>query len=161
MSNWDPAAGGASNPYDSPTGPSNFADSGAGKEITYQTIEIMRQTRPWAMVVGIASVILGCLSIALALFFVALIDEANQAEIVSGVVVYVVGGIVQLIVGVFSIRFSSKAGAFVASGSIPHLDDALQAQRSIWRLTGTIAAIMLGLLMLGLMAGVLGTMRSI
>lgn len=162
MSNWDPTAG--DNPYDSPS--SSFADKQSEGQITPRTVETMRQTRTWAMFVGVIGVIFGLLSLAVCLMGMMMISNVppgtpEQAQMALGTAVQFVSGLVQLIVGSCALRFSGRTADFVASRSVAQLDLALQAQLTFWRVLGIIAAIMVGLIVLAFVLGVLAAAAQV
>ena len=147
------------NPYQSPA---TQAASASGADytaaVTPRAIELLRGTRPWVRFLSIIGFITAGLMIVggiLASFFGL---SQGQFEMVGAGAVYVVIAVLYLFGAIFLGRFASSITDLERLPSARGLEEALAAQKTFWRYTGMLVAVVFAiyavLLGLGLVIGI-------
>ena len=128
-------------------------------EVSTRTIELLNQTRPWVSLIGVVFWLITALYVIFALFAFVGVALAGQAA-GAALVVAVVYGIVGLIYGYLAkslTGYASRINRLNGSERVEDLEDAMEAQKNFWRLSGILllVSIVLALVVIGLMfAGV-------
>jgi hypothetical protein len=154
------------NPYQpyappaAPAGPPQMGyASGASSGVSDLVLEMLRQTRPWVIFLGILSFI-GC---ALVLFvgvgtaivgLVAASATRSPATALLGLV-YIPLGLVYLYPGLKLVKYGSAIGRLMETRAMADLEDAMLQQKSMWKFSG-IAAIVVIVLYIFLFVVVIG-----
>ncbi|MEM6329211.1 MAG: hypothetical protein AAF790_03065 [Planctomycetota bacterium] len=130
-----------------------------------RTIEMLRATRPWVSVIAFC---MAFFTVLLALFSLALVvapqfaPTDGDAPALVLAAAYLVLTLLYVFPTVFLFRYAGRIKAFVGSGSIHDLDDALQAQKSFWKFIGICVLLYIGLMAVGLlMALVFGALAAL
>jgi hypothetical protein len=128
--------------------------------------DILRRTAPWVRLMSVvlfiscALMMVGGLIFAIALAVGLGGDTSRPAGAAPAMavgVVYAVMGLINLFPAVFLTRFANRAKAYVASRTVPHLEEALDAQRSYWKFMGIFMIVaFVGVLCIGVVAGIAG-----
>ena len=128
---------------------------------------MLRQTRPWVLLFAILGFI-GCGLMVLAGVLMALIGSAGAMDSgrYTGFVlapIYALGALLYFFMSLYLYRYGSRCGRFVADPRTIHLDAALEAQKSYWKLLGFLTVIMLVgyalILLVAFALGLAGGMR--
>ena len=133
------------NPFASPVdgdGVWPYAPSDRASAITPGMREALAQTRPWVTFLGIAGFVLSGLS---AFGFVVLLVVATVTGAVEPLFPMFPAAfyaLIFLLPASFLFRYGRKLGDFLRNGQSRDLEDALYAQKSLWKLFGCIAALM-------------------
>ena len=126
----------ALNPYAPPSEGQAQLRSGSG-EVSPQTIEALRSTRPWAMVQAVIGLSTGVLSVLVGLLVLATAEGLEGAgPIGAGYIVFgvMVGG-----VGWSALRYGRAILQLLHGGGVAELELALDRQARFWRLIGLLA----------------------
>lgn len=136
----------------------------ATAEVTPRTIEMLNQTRPWVQLIGVLLWI-GTVLLAIGAivgFFVGLAGggaiPAMLMSAVYGIFVLVYGSLARSLT-----RYAKSINALNSSERVRDLEDAMESQKTFWRLAGIITLVTI-LIYLGLLVllfagfGVLGNM---
>ncbi len=143
----DPPQAEPENPYRSPSpfaGDVSYADAA---QVSGETIQALRQTRPWVLFLAILGIVvaalISCGSVGLIFFVVGADDMAEQFPFEPIVMVLVYGflAVMYWVPSILLLRYSSRIGDFLRVPNHDHLNKALFAQRSFWRVIGIIALV--------------------
>lgn len=133
----------SSNPFESPTATGEAVYTG-GVDPSTRTVEMLRQTRPWVLFLGILGVI-GLALMALGAFFMIIGSLAGQGQ--ADVPFRFMAVMYGLMVAIYAypviclMRYASRIKTFVVTGATRDLDDALDAQRRFWKFLGIMVII--------------------
>jgi len=155
-----------SNPYSPPAdlagrGPSAHVPNGPGNP-TQNTVDLLSRTRPWTMFLSILGFIGGGL-MALATLFMGIGAAAGssgfmgegEAPLVGALAAfYAVATGMYLFVSVLLFKYGRAIGFLVQFNRNEELEEALGAQRKIWKAMGIIAIVTMGLVVVGMFVGV-------
>jgi hypothetical protein len=140
------------NPYASPASSPEIDVAGPAAEMQAITPGIhraMSQTRPWVLFLSVLAfiaagmMVLGC--VAMACLAVAL----QETPILFMSVFYLFYGGFGLGFGYYLFSYAQTIGVFTRSGHAAHLETALVAQKSFWKLVGIFAIVLLSFSLLG------------
>lgn len=126
-----------------------------GVVLTPKAYEMLRQTRPWVLFVGIVLIVIGALALVGSAVGVA-IGFTRQPEMVGVSIAYVVVGLLYLFPGIYLRRYAAGIRDLMKLGGSEHLEAALEAQKAFWRLIGILTALILGLYVVILLFAVAG-----
>lgn len=151
------------NPYQPPTASyDDRAQTGDG-EVPPEIVEAMRQTRPWVLFLGV----LGFLSVGLMALLGLGVMVANPKGMPGGGalgLVYILLGVLYVVPALYLWRYGGRIGTLVQFPSMDALRDALVQQKSFWRFSGIMVAVLMGiyfLVILGAMAyGVMNVLHK-
>jgi hypothetical protein len=153
------------NPYRSPIDGGNVPVGGSesGHVVTPTVLSTLRQTQPWVRflsVVGfVASALMVFGGVGLFIFAASMHQGANPGLFVVSLV-YIPIGLLYFIPSLFLFRYASRINALWTNGTVRHLEDALQAQKSFWKFVGILVLIVIALYFMGIvLAFVLGAVR--
>jgi hypothetical protein len=136
------------NPYSSPQ-PSGWSSGEvAGGPVSARTISELRQTRPWVLFLSILGFILaglmtlGAIAITIMVFFA----PARVAGLAAGQSAMMwIGAFLYFVFPYYLFRYSSRIGLLLYSPEVRYLEQALEAQKSFWRLAGIVTIVMMAL----------------
>jgi hypothetical protein len=117
-----------------------YLGGGVAISVSPRTMELLRQTRPWVLFLGIIGfVITGFILIAgIAIVSMSAMGSpgrgAAEPMLIGGM--YILVGIAYFCLSLYLCRFASRIGKLQTSGSVDDLESALMAQKSFWRLSG-------------------------
>jgi hypothetical protein len=135
-----------------------------GGMVSEQSIEMLRQTRPWVMLIGVlcfigsAFMLLGGLAV-IAMGALASAGAKSAAPMALGLVYIPLSGL-YIYPGLKLTKYGSVIGRLLQSRASADLDAALEQQKSFWKFAGisTIVMIILYILFfIGMMAVGVGT----
>jgi hypothetical protein len=125
--------------------------SKAGSGITDTMLTHLRATRPWTLLVavvliifavfmllGTAGIILGGLAVSMGAKGV---GESLAIFLVLGIV-YGVGAVTYMLMGIYLAKYSSAISTVVMTGHAQDMTQALEQQRKFWKLAGIITLVM-------------------
>ena len=155
-----------SNPYSPPgdlagRGPSAHVPSGPGNP-TQSTVDLLSRTRPWTMFLSILGFIGGGL-MALATLFMGIGAAAGDDELFGGgdapvvlalAAFYAVATGMYLLVSVLLFKYGRAIGFLVQFNRNQELEEALDAQRRLWKAMGVIAIVFMALMVVAMFAGI-------
>ena len=158
-------------PYAPPgaaSGPAQMASAGATSAgLSELAIEMLRQTRPWVLFLGILSFI-GAGLVVIAGIGVAVMGlvagaASNPYAALVGLV-YIPFGLLYIYPGLKLVKYGSAIGRLMQTRACADLEDAMTQQKSLWKFSG-IAAIVVLLLyvvvfIVAIAVGVSGAMKS-
>ncbi|HTQ43654.1 MAG TPA: DUF5362 family protein [Polyangiaceae bacterium] len=158
------------NPYAPPTTPyappPAMAPPAPGGMVPEQSVEMLRQTRPWVMLMGVlcfigsAFMLLGGLAvIAMGALAAATAGGKSAAPMALGIV-YIPLSALYIYPGLKLTKFGGAIGRLVQSRAAPDLDAALEQQKSFWKFAGITTVVMIVLyifVIIGAMAVGVGT----
>lgn len=114
--------------------------------------EIMRRTRPWVVFVGVLSLVgAGFLVCSLLFLLVVSVSAREALPTLIAVPAYGFGVILNLLLGIYLLRYASRIARYVAEPGEALLADALEAQRVYWKFIGILAIVAI---CLGVLAGI-------
>jgi predicted Zn finger-like uncharacterized protein len=152
-----PAESSEVNPYSpgnvAPQSP--FAGSGApAAQMTPRAIEALAATRPWVLFISILGMIGAGIYILGGLVQIA-IGLNGHAEAIGLGFGMAVGSFLMFLPGWYLLQYARSLGRFVGAYDSGSLEDAMVAQRSYWRLIGIMVLVCLGLAAIGCLLGLL------
>jgi hypothetical protein len=140
------------NPYAPPTSP--YAQSPAmapaanpGGAVSEQSVEMLRQTRPWVMLMGVlcfigsAFMLLGGFAM-LAMGAFASATTKSAAPMALGVVYIPLAGL-YIYPGLKLTKYAGAIGRLLQTRASPDLDAALEQQKSFWKFAGITTIVMI------------------
>ena len=116
--------------------------------LTPRAYEMLRQTRPWVSFIGWVLFLLGVLAIAGAVIASVVVATQQQAVMALPFIIYVVVGLLYLFPGIYLRRYAARIRDVMNLRASEHLEAALEAQKSFWRLVGVLFALVIGLYVL-------------
>jgi hypothetical protein len=153
-----------SNPYSPPAdlagrGPSAHVPKGPGNP-TQNTVDLLSRTRPWAMFLSILGFIGGGL-MALATLFMGIGAAADSSSFMGGeaplvgalAAFYAIATGMYLLVSVLLFKYGRAIGFLVQFNRNQELEEALDAQRRLWKAMGVIAIVMMALMVVAMIGG--------
>jgi hypothetical protein len=139
------------NPYAPPTTPyappPAMAPPAPGGMVSEQSIEMLRQTRPWVMLMGVlcfigsAFMLLGGLGM-LAMGAIATATAKSAAPMAVGVIYIPLSGL-YIYPGLKLTKYAGAIGRLLQSRAVPDLDAALEQQKSFWKFAGITTVVMI------------------
>ncbi len=139
--------------------------------VTQQTVEFLRQTKPWVRLVSILMFIgAGFLVLAgVAAMFLgtagSMMGGGRRASVGVGAIgmvlglVYLALAALYIFPAIFLSRYASRIGDLTRSGRSVDLEAALAAQRSFWRFMGIAILIGIGVYLIAIVVAVAGAIR--
>lgn len=121
---------------------SNVGDSGSVTgQITSQSLEMLRGTKPWILLIGIVAILLSALA------FFAVVGGVMQRSgglglgglprVYQGIfILTLVFGGLSLFLGILMIRYSISIGRFLRSNNLDDMEKSIKIGRSFWRTAG-------------------------
>ncbi len=148
-------------PTDEPTTETSSATAPvhAAAGLTPEILDTLTNTRPWIGFMGLI-ILLGSLStsaVAGFLLYVA-ISAMSMPQIVTGLAL-LIGPLLYLVSAKYLLTYSRNLGKFLQDGSSESLKKAYTAQRSFWKLTGIVTAIVVSFYFF-LLAAIIGLSMS-
>ncbi|HVX13178.1 MAG TPA: hypothetical protein VHC22_18480 [Pirellulales bacterium] len=145
------------NPYQSPAAPNAIVPSAANAGDTSDPIiELLAQTRPWVLFLGIVGLLVCGLIIALSLFrsvFSALgAGPGKGGQFFGGFLFEVLFWGSGCVASSYLVRFSQRIRDFRYSHNVADLEAALAAQKLYWRVSGILTALLLCFFLLAVFA---------
>jgi hypothetical protein len=119
------------NPYQAPTsaydtGYTNYGSPGG--VVSERTVAALRKTRPWVMFIGVVTMVLAGFSMLAAL--------VSMFESVGAGIGMVFGTALYLLPAVALIRYGSAINKVLHGGGTAELEQAMEAQASVWQILG-------------------------
>ena len=149
-----------SNPYQAPqttAGPTE-GHSLVGVSVTTTMIDHLRLTKPWVRflsVLGFVSIgLIGLVAIVVVLGILISGSFSEVALLVLPGVLYVGALVVYLLATLHLHRYANSLKQLLTEGTTKAMEDALGHQKSFWKLTGILAIVTLGLMVIGMVATV-------
>jgi hypothetical protein len=139
----------SSNPYLAPGAQDDgvhFVEVSETDRISARTVEALAGTQTWVRLIGWLATLFGCF-IGLTSIAQVLRIEGDDWEIVVRILWTGLLGVFYATAGVLLLRYAGRIGDFVISRRVDHLDDALEAQRTLWRFLGASIALLFILLL--------------
>jgi len=154
-----------SNPYSPPAdlaarGPSAQSPPSPGSP-TPNAVEHLRRTRPWTMFLSILGFVGGGV-MALATLFMGIGAAAGDDELFGGgdapivlalAAFYAVATGLYIFVSVLLFKYGRAIGFLVQFNRNQELEEALDAQRKLWKAMGVIAIVMMALMVVAMFGG--------
>ena len=124
--------------------------------LTPRATEMLRQTRPWVLFIGIVLLVIGALAVVGAAVGAAVVATQQGPTDAIFFVAYLVVGLIYAFPGLYLWRYAARIRGVVNLRSSEHLEAALEAQKSFWRLVGILFALVIGLYFLLILFAVVG-----
>jgi hypothetical protein len=126
-----------------------------------RALEMLRQTRPWARLVAVLLFIAGGLCVLVGCFGGLALLAAPHADRWVGwlMLLYLPLALLYVVPAVLLNRYASHIGATLLGRRELDLEQALAAQRSFWKFVGITILTVVGLSLVALMLGALGSFR--
>lgn len=135
--NLDPA----DNPFRSPAGAASTAGgSDGGQAVTSLTVELLRQTRPWARTISVLMFLWSMLILLVGAGGAVYFAIGGRPMDVFPMLIYAVMGLLYLAPALYLFRYASRIFQLEQFGDMARLEDALEAQKSFWRFMGILTA---------------------
>lgn len=152
-----------SNPYSPPadlgaSGPSAQLPPGPGSP-SPNAVDQLRRTRPWTMFLSILGFIGGGLMAFASLFMMIgaasgeMVNEDEAPALFAAAALYTILTGMYLIVSILLFKYGRAIGFLVQFNRNEELDEALGAQRKIWKAMGIIAIVTMGLVAVAMFVG--------
>jgi hypothetical protein len=122
-----------------PQGVLPYQGGGVAISVSSRTMELLRQTRPWVLFIGIIGfIVAGLIALATGMFiyFTAGSMPSGRIEPLLIMGIYVLMGVACFLPSLYLCRFAMSIHRLQVSGSVDELERALAVQKSFWRLTG-------------------------
>jgi hypothetical protein len=141
------------NPYSPPGAPGLYPDADANyaavpqASVSEGTVDLLRQTRPWVMLLGILGFIASGLLILVGVFlagWAVLAPGAKPAQAAIGLV-YVPVAFAYIYPAIKLWSYGTAISRLMASRASTDLEDALGQQKAFWKFSGIAAVVVLGL----------------
>ncbi len=150
-----------SNRYAPPAAAVDHAGMG-GSAISAEMIDALRGTKGWVLLIGILLFIAGAFTVIAALGIgfsgwmgARALPNGPPAGIFLGMgVVYLIMAFIDILLGLYLVRYSSAIGRLLQNGDAGEMEAALHAQRKFWKLAGVLALIMIVVFILGIVAAI-------
>jgi hypothetical protein len=130
--------------------------------VSQDMIAVMRGTKPWVLLIGVMLFVFAVLMI---IGTLALLAEGSFAIVATGMkgssmiliitVIYGISALVYLFLGTYLVKYNAAIGRLVKSGQPGDMEDALNAQRKFWRLSGIITLMVIILVVIGILAAIM------
>ena len=157
MSQWDPSPG--ANPYGSP---GSFSEHNQHAEITPQSVEFIRQSRPWAILVGVVAILMSLL-MALGAVGAGVTEPVGPLENkqlrMMLIVIYGAMSVAGMVGGIVALRYGSRAARLSRDATTANMEQVLRSMRNIWRVVGVAAAILIILFIFQIVNGLMAAMK--
>ena len=124
--------------------------------LTPRAYEMLRQTRPWVAFIGWVLFIIGVLAIAGSVIAGAVVATQQRGAFALPFIAYFVAGLLYLFPGIYLKRYAARIRDVMNLRASEHLEAALEAQKSFWRLVGILFALVVGLYVLIILFAVVG-----
>jgi hypothetical protein len=132
-----------SNPYESPAPTGSIGSVSVGASgVSDETIQLLKQTRPWVRLLGILGFI-GCVLMILAGIglCVTMSQQRGAAFGIGMMITYGVMGLLYIFPSIYLLRYAKHIRALEQNRTVPSLNEALTAQKSFWKFVGMMFAI--------------------
>jgi len=131
------------------------ASSGTGG-VTNPMLNALSGTKPWVLLIGILSII-GSVFIFIAA--ARMLAMGSQPGVPGGIligmaVLYLAMGVVNIVLGIFLVKYSSAIGRLRITREAGDLETALLTQKSFWKLAGIIVLLFLIIMVVGMIIGI-------
>jgi hypothetical protein len=145
------------NPYAPPmspyAAPPAMAPPAPSSVVSEQSIEMLRQTRPWVILIGVLC-FLGCGLMVLeglgAVAMGAMASAAAKSAIPMLIgLVYVPMGLLYIYPGIKLIKYAGAIGRLLQTRASADMDAALEQQKSFWKFSGIAAIVVIVLTIVG------------
>ena len=123
--------------------------------LTPRALELLRQTRPWVQFIGLVLLVVSALVIAGAAVGGVLMVVQREPAHALQFVLYLVVALVYLFPGIYLRRYAVRLRDALNLRDSGHLEAALEAQKSFWRLVGVLTAIVVGIYALAIVFAVI------
>jgi hypothetical protein len=163
------------NPYSPPAAPGPYAvapvpaapiPQGAPAAVTELTVDLLRQTRPWVLFMAVLAFV-GCgLIMVMGVIMVAVGFVSSGSDPIPKFVglIYLPFALLYIYPGIKLWKYGSAIGRLVTSRTPAELEAALAEQKSFWKYTGVVAAVVLVLYAVGIgvaiLIGVVAAMKG-
>jgi hypothetical protein len=140
-----PFSDAAGNPYRSPapaTASSEIPTVGA-MAVTERSVELLRATRPWVRFLSVVGFIGAGLMVLGGLFAAVFGLSQGQFEMVGAAAFYMVIGLLYFFGALYLGRYASAISTLETVRSTLTLEEALAAQKTLWRYFGILMAVVL------------------
>lgn len=131
------------NPYQAPTSAydGSYTNQGSSGGVSDRTVAALRKTRPWVVFIAVVSFVITGFSVLAAL-------GAMMESVAVGIGTMMVSAL-YLLPGVALIRYGNAINKLLHGGGVAELEQAMDAQASVWQITGIylLISIVLGVLM--------------
>lgn len=124
--------------------------------LTPRALELLRQTRPWVQFIGLVLLVVSALVIAVAAVGGVLMVVQQEPAHAIPFVLYLVVALLYLFPGIYLRRYAARLRDALNLRDSGHLEAAMEAQKSFWRLVGVLTAIVVGLYALVIVFAVVG-----
>ena len=116
--------------------------------VSPRTVELLRQTRPWVLLISVLMFIVAGLMFIGGLLVAGLGLLGGRGAVgfaaIFGVV-YVLGGLLYFFPALFLGRYASRIGTLTMTRRADTLEGALEAQKSFWKFLGIATLVVIGL----------------
>lgn len=143
------ASGGADLAFGGRADPSAQSPTAGG--ISSNTHQALIRTRPWVIFVAILGLAYMGITAVIGLMSFILGAKTSSIELVSQGIAEMLGAGLQLCLALLLLKYANRINALRFSDRVEHLEEALDAQRQFWSLTG---AILLAVLIIGVIGGI-------
>jgi hypothetical protein len=142
----------AGNPFASPlsSGTAMGPEDASSLSISPAMRQAMSQTRPWVLFFAILGFLIGGLMALLAILMPLFGIMSGEGPITGLVMAlfYALMAAMHLVPAWFLLKYFQRIGGFLRTSAVLDLERALLAQKSFWKFTGILAAIVIGLYVL-------------
>lgn len=149
------------NHYAPPQSAVNDVNRPGSGGITDAMLDAMRGTKPWVLLIGIllfisaAFIVLAAVGLMAAGTIGANKAGGPPAAAMLGMgAMYVVGAVIDVVMGIYLVKYNSAIGRLLESGSATDMEDALGSQRKFWKFAGVLALVMIVVSVIGMIAAI-------
>ena len=138
----DPAANAG---YASPSQVISYQGGGVPVGVSARSMDFLRQTRPWVLFLSVLGFIVTGIMVLFGVGF-GLLGMAGGGGSVVGAgmgLLYIAISAIYFFPALFLWRYGSRIGGLMAGGQVQDLENALEAQKSFWRFTGILMAVVI------------------
>jgi hypothetical protein len=152
------------NPYESPAADLSAVPAGmSAEQFTQGMVTALHKTRPWVRFLSVLGFV-GCgLAVLVALLMLVMgifMPEFGNGMGVLAAVLYLFLAVVWFVPALSLHRYANSITRVVEGPGTPTIEDALEQQRSFWRIVGIMTLVMLGLYVLAIFVGVIAGIVS-
>lgn len=151
-------SGSSPNPFAAPRTTPAPAEGG-GEAYSPRLISALVQTRPWVLFLSILGFVMGGLGMLFSLIALLMTLASGISGLFLIMLLSLISPALGLVASWFLFRYAQSIGLFMRSKATRELEDALEAQKSFWKLVGIVTAVLLTLYLLALafMFALMGT----